>query len=405
MATRIFISHRSLDGSFAAALSRLLTAAGVPTYLDTADPTLQDAPRADEVTAAIERGLAISTHLIAIISPFSRSSWWVPYEIAVARKHGREIVAVVQDGVREPEYLTNARVLRTLDALIEWVHSVATIHPGADGWSALREDLYTWFSAGTRSRAHVYRAAIDHLESLWDPQTWKALRLEDEGYAFSGRWMGCKSPQLIHVLYSLIAPMVALYPQTAGLSELERAIIDALYKSFANDEVFARLDPGLPYEARRCADWRAKRAADPRQYWLQGLLPRDLDAARAAFRDERGQLLSRDALAQKYMALYSGSDGRAQKPLGLAANALQGFELDTRPVFARLIAAQVQMYNALLKLEQNEARARRHTLFDLQSGSALGNTEESIVAKTYLREQVFPELARAIGADVREFSL
>jgi hypothetical protein len=250
----------------------------------------------------------------------------------------------------------------------------------------------------------MYRSVIDHIESLWDPQTWFALRLDDDQYAFARRWMGCASSELIHILYSLIAPMVALFPRTAGLSELERTIVEAVYRSFADDEVVARIEPVQPYEARRCRNWRALRQQDPSRYWLQGLLSRDLDAARDAFRDENGGLLTREALAEKYMALYRGSNGAAQKPLGLAANALQGFELQSRPVFARLLAVQLRMYSALLRIElEGEAAVPRGELFKLSSHSRLVGTEEAGVSRLYLEERLVPEVARAIGADPREF--
>ena len=400
MKPSLFISHRSLDNSFARALSELVSAAGLTNYLDANDAALQGTPTRTDVSGAIERALGAATHLVAIISPFSRNSSWVPYEIGVARARGCQIVAVVQAGVREPEYLEDARVLRSRAALVAWIGSLTPISAAID---SLLERIDSWFAMGDQARAPMYRQAIDHLESLWAPETWVALRLDDERYAFAGRWMGCASDYLIHILYSMIAP-IALYPRTAGLSELERAIVEAVYRSFADDEVLARADPGQPYEARRCTDWRTQRMADPRKYWLQGLLPRDLDAARAELRDEREQLVSREAFASKYLALYRGSDRSAQKPLGLAANGLQGFELRTRPIFARLAAAQVRLYNALLRLDQfGEVRSPRSGLFALEPSSAIVGTEESNVSRQYVVQRVVPDVARAIGAASREF--
>lgn len=400
MGKTVFVSHRSLDGLLASRISDLVTASGMRVYLDERDPATRGSSSRRELREAIDRALNEATHMIAIISPFSRNSDWVPYEIGVARQRGVSVAAVVQKGVREPEYLDSLSVLRSAEELVDWLASFGSRSADDD----LVGEIDTWFESGASERAPLYRSAIDHIESLWDPRTWVALRLDDERYAFAGRWMGCASGELIHILYSLIAPLVVLYPRTAGLSELERTIVEAVYRSFADDEVFARIEPVQVYEARRCKNWRSLRQDDPRRYWLQGLLPRDLDDARDAFRDESGDLLSREDLASKYMALYRGSDGAAQKPLGLAANALQGFELRSRPVFARLLAAQLRMYSALLRIElEGEVAVPRSELFELSAHSRLAGTEEAEVSRLYLTQRLLPEFARAIGADPAEF--
>lgn len=399
----IFISHRNLDGTFAGQIESIAKLAGLGTYIDNNDPSLQGPNSRKEVAQSINRGLEASTHMIAIISQFSRNSDWVPFEIGIAQQRGLPISAVVQNGVRQPEYIDSLVVLKTTDELIDWIQSAGQTFCVP---YKTRIDLDTWFDSGVNDRAHIYRSAIDHLESLWRPSTWNALQLADEQYAFSRRWMGVATNELIHILYSLIAPMVALYPKTAGLTESERVIIESIYRSFSDDESFARIEPEQEYEARRCTNWRTLRQENPRKYWLQGLLPRDLDTAREAFRDDGGNLLSRGALAQKYIRLYEGADGKAQKPLGLAANALQGFRLDTRPVFARLVAAQIRMYGALLKLEiHGEASIERATLFDLGPQSPLRNSEEEEVSKLYLEERVIPEVARAVNASPKEYKM
>ncbi len=400
MPATVFVSHRSLDGTFASQLTELLAASGLATYLDQDDTTLQGSSSRQEIAQVIDRALRRATHLVAIISPFSRNSDWVPFEIGVARERGVSVAAVVQQGVRVPEYLDSLSVLRSSQELADWITSLGARMVPEDALKAID----SWLSSGSQERAPMYRNAVDHFESLWDPAAWLALRLEDERYAFSRRWMGCASSELIHILYSLIAPMVTLYPRTAGLSELERAVVEGIYRSFGDDEVLARIHPVQLYEARRCTNWRRLRQEDPRRYWLQGLLSRDLDAARDAFRGDDGELLSRETLAAKYLALYRGSDRAAQKPLGLAANALQGFTLHSRPVFARLLAAQVRMYGALMRIElEGESSVDRRELFRLSGSSRLKGSEEADVSRSYVEVRLVPEIVRAIGADKGEF--
>ena len=388
----VFISHRSLDKSFASAIADVLRVAGIRYYLDAEDVRLASGTR-DEIASSIQTALREASHVIAIVSPFSRNSWWTSYELGVARERSCKIAAVVQSDVRRPEYLDNAAIIDSRDRLMEWVSGIGSV-PNLD--TDLQRRLDSWLARKAASRASLYRNAVDHLQSLWRSTTWTSLALADPEYAFRGRWMGCASDELIHILYSMLAPIAALKGRTGGLSEGEGVLIDEIYKSFANDELVARIAPAVPYAARKCTDWRRQRREAPATYWLQGLLPRDLDAALSCLLDGAGELLPRETVAARYLELFHGSDGSAQKPLGLAANALQGFELRTRPVFARLIAVQVRLYGALLRVEQeSETRVSSPSVFDLEPGSPLHTTIEEATSQVYLAAHVIPTLARS----------
>ena len=402
MSNLLFISHRNLDASLAEKVATVAKTAGLTVYLDLEDPKLKQARSPKDILKSVESGLKKSNYLVAILSPFSRNSNWVQYEIGTAKEMGLPTAVIVQNGVRVPEYIEDVDVLRSTNELVDWIEARGkSISLTGD----VQQELDTWFESGIGNRSHYYRNAIDHLESLWRPNTWDALKLTDAKYVFSGRWIGVASEELIHILYSLISPMVALYPRVAGISETEQTILSSINKSFADDEDIAKLAPAQEYAARNCQSWKSLRENDPRKYWLQGLQSRDLDAARKDFVNDKGKLLSREQFAKLFIDLYDGGDGKKQKPLGLSANALQGFELKTRPIFARLAAAQIRMYQALLRIEmEGETRARKSGLFELPSNCILRGTEEESVSLEYLKNRVFPEISKATGIEVSEFA-
>ncbi len=98
----VFISYQRIDEEKARSISAQLSAYGVKTYLDVMDPLL----RSEEfVTGRILLALEASTHLIAVVSQTTRSSWWVPFEIGVATHGARRITSYRRDTTELPEFL------------------------------------------------------------------------------------------------------------------------------------------------------------------------------------------------------------------------------------------------------------------------------------------------------------
>src|SRR5688572_17164099 len=82
----VFLSHRREDKDVARAIGRYFDFLGQYYYLDEQDPGLQRpsgavAPTDAQIVECIERGLAHSTMLLAVLSSRTMGSWWVPYEI------------------------------------------------------------------------------------------------------------------------------------------------------------------------------------------------------------------------------------------------------------------------------------------------------------------------------------
>jgi hypothetical protein len=88
----VFVSHRSSDLAKAARISWLADQEGLDFWLDAFDPSLQQlgsfvGPFAAQpayvalaTATIIEMALLNSTHLIAVLTPNTRGSQWVPYE-------------------------------------------------------------------------------------------------------------------------------------------------------------------------------------------------------------------------------------------------------------------------------------------------------------------------------------
>ena len=106
----VFISHQHADRTLASEVGNRLRELEVDIWLDAEDTaTLQAVESGDkrQLADAIEWGLTNCTHLLALISPKTQGSWWVPYEIGSARGRSKELAFFVHKDVGElPAYLT-----------------------------------------------------------------------------------------------------------------------------------------------------------------------------------------------------------------------------------------------------------------------------------------------------------
>ena len=112
----VFISHRTVDDVVARRVhDRLTHTHGIQCYLDDLD---KEARRATRITDLIVNRLASCSNLLALITPNTRGSWWVPFEVGVARQAPRIITTYtdLQQG-ELPEYLKEWPVLRGADAV------------------------------------------------------------------------------------------------------------------------------------------------------------------------------------------------------------------------------------------------------------------------------------------------
>lgn len=99
----VFISHKSVDKPAALEIASYLRARGVQSYVDVLDPQLQST---DDITSVIVTRVRQCTHLMAVTSANTISSWWVPFEIGVATDQDRRISTYTLEATNLPDYLT-----------------------------------------------------------------------------------------------------------------------------------------------------------------------------------------------------------------------------------------------------------------------------------------------------------
>lgn len=98
----VFISYRHMDRAHAIAINSRLIQANIKTYLDVLDPESQTT---DDITGVITRNITECTHLLAVVSQKTASSWWVPFEIGEATISNRRICSFRTGPAELPLYL------------------------------------------------------------------------------------------------------------------------------------------------------------------------------------------------------------------------------------------------------------------------------------------------------------
>lgn len=110
----VFISHRTVDDPIAKQVyNRLTNVHGITCYLDDVDREAGVANASNRITALIVSRLNECTNLLALVTPNTKGSWWVPFEVGVARQAPRIITTFTNLGQSDlPQYLTEWPVLR-----------------------------------------------------------------------------------------------------------------------------------------------------------------------------------------------------------------------------------------------------------------------------------------------------
>lgn len=114
----VFISHKSVDKPAALEIASYLRVRGVQSYVDVLDPQLQST---DDITSVIVTRVRQCTHLMAVTSANTVSSWWVPFEIGVATDQDRRISTYALEATNLPDYLKKWPVLKTKAHLDQFI--------------------------------------------------------------------------------------------------------------------------------------------------------------------------------------------------------------------------------------------------------------------------------------------
>jgi hypothetical protein len=128
---RVFVSHRRQDERRALDVAALAQLTGFQVWVDVLDPVFQGMPSTPRAIADyIEIALLNSTHVIALMTPNTRGSLWVPYEygrVKDSSPHSLRAACWIDHRVTDaPEYL-ELGVKTTSDAEITaWLrHEIA----------------------------------------------------------------------------------------------------------------------------------------------------------------------------------------------------------------------------------------------------------------------------------------
>lgn len=99
----VFISHQKADTALSERIvHRLKTLHGIDCYLDTIDRSLS---RGEDLAAHIRARMEECTQLLAVVSPATGNSQWVPWEIGVATEKNYPLATFSGAGVPPPEFL------------------------------------------------------------------------------------------------------------------------------------------------------------------------------------------------------------------------------------------------------------------------------------------------------------
>lgn len=114
----VFISYRAKDREVALQIAKKFREHGIEFYLDVIDE--ESINSTSNITEVITKNIKRCTHLIAIISPNTKGSWWVPFEIGEASIINRRICSFAYNTSGYP--LTKSNMYLYKSFLPEYLH-------------------------------------------------------------------------------------------------------------------------------------------------------------------------------------------------------------------------------------------------------------------------------------------
>ncbi len=126
----IFISHRQADWQLAIQIAGVFGALDLDFWLDIEQLQASE-PKTDaehlQLAKSIEAGLESSTHLLALITPNTLGSMWVPFEIGCARTRRKPLAFLVHAEVAStPSYFVFGKKLADQDDLYKWARELSS---------------------------------------------------------------------------------------------------------------------------------------------------------------------------------------------------------------------------------------------------------------------------------------
>lgn len=123
---RVFISHQKNDSDIARKIADYLEDAGIDTYFDQYDNSI-DRSNPESVVKAIRTGIENSSHMLVLFSQNTFDSMWVPWEIGYAYRSPVTLGVLRLKGVAKdklPEYL---KVVKLISDIWDLNNLISTI--------------------------------------------------------------------------------------------------------------------------------------------------------------------------------------------------------------------------------------------------------------------------------------
>ena len=124
-----FISHKGDDLELAEQIGGMLYACGVSGYLDHWDPEVDG--DSVELETHLRKVIRIAPSILAVVTENTSESWWVPFELGVARETESQIATFLRiseesdDEVVLPSYLRNWPIIASMYELRQWATTLA----------------------------------------------------------------------------------------------------------------------------------------------------------------------------------------------------------------------------------------------------------------------------------------
>lgn len=138
----VFVSHKSEDKDIAEDVAIKIAKCGLMAYLDVWDPNVDD--DGPELVDYISSVIECCESLIAVVSPHTVRSWWVPLEIGIAITKDLPlgtflVLEYPYTKLDFPSYLWKWPVLRDMDDLENWCREQDTEKPTQIFYESLRQ--------------------------------------------------------------------------------------------------------------------------------------------------------------------------------------------------------------------------------------------------------------------------
>lgn len=109
---KVFISHQKADSVLASQIAyRLKVVHSIDSYLDVVDPYIGG--RGEDLADHVRSEMGKCTQLLAVVSPATGSSQWVPWEIGVATEKEYPLATYSGGNALPPEFLRKWPYLRS----------------------------------------------------------------------------------------------------------------------------------------------------------------------------------------------------------------------------------------------------------------------------------------------------